>query len=311
MPRKKPDPTAEEKVAARPRARVGRNRRPERDALRIPATALDGGRGTPIAEQDDTKLSKKAYEAELRRLDIELVKWQEWIRDQGLKVVAIFEGRDAAGKGGVIKRITESLNPRVCRVVALGTPTERERTQWYFQRYVEHLPSAGEIVLFDRSWYNRAGVERVMGFCSDAEYQEFLRACPLFEEMLVRSGMHLIKYWFSVNDEEQERRFVERMQNPIKRWKLSPMDVEARKQWVEYSRAKDRMLEHTDRKKTPWHIVDADNKKRARLNCIAHLLRQIPYKDLRPVELDLPARQPDTGYKRPKKSSQGWIPQIY
>jgi polyphosphate kinase 2 len=251
------------------------------------------------------------YIDELVRLQFELLKMQEWVRLQGLRVCVLFEGRDAAGKGGVIKRITEPLNPRVCRVVALGTPTERERTQWYFQRYVEHLPSAGEIVLFDRSWYNRAGVERVMGFCSDAEYQEFLRACPLFEEMLVRSGIHLIKYWFSVNDEEQERRFVERMHNPIKRWKLSPMDVEARKHWVEYSRAKDRMLEHTDRKKTPWHIVDADNKKRARLNCIAHLLRQIPYKDLRPVELDLPARQADTGYKRPKKSSQGWIPQMY
>ena len=247
------------------------------------------------------------YIDELVRLQFELLKMQEWVRLQRLRVCVLFEGRDAAGKGGVIKRITEPLNPRVCRVVALGTPTERERTQWYFQRYVEHLPSAGEIVLFDRSWYNRAGVERVMGFCSDAEYQEFLRACPLFEEMLVRSGIYLIKYWFSVNDEEQERRFVERMHNPIKRWKLSPMDVEARKHWVEYSRAKDVMLEHTDRKKTPWHIVDADNKKRARLNCIAHLLRQIPYKDLRPVELDLPARQPDTGYKRPKKSSQGWI----
>ncbi len=251
------------------------------------------------------------YIDELVRLQFELLKMQEWVRLQRLRVCVLFEGRDAAGKGGVIKRITEPLNPRVCRVVALGTPTERERTQWYFQRYVEHLPSAGEIVLFDRSWYNRAGVERVMGFCSDVEYQEFLRACPLFEEMLVRSGIHLIKYWFSVNDEEQERRFVERMHNPIKRWKLSPMDVEARKHWVEYSRAKDVMLQHTDRKKTPWHIVDADNKKRARLNCIAHLLRQIPYKDLRPVELDLPARQPDTGYKRPKKSSQGWIPQIY
>jgi polyphosphate kinase 2 len=251
------------------------------------------------------------YIDELVRLQFELLKMQEWVRLQRLRVCVLFEGRDAAGKGGVIKRITEPLNPRVCRVVALGTPTERERTQWYFQRYVEHLPSAGEIVLFDRSWYNRAGVERVMGFCSDVEYQEFLRACPLFEEMLVRSGIHLIKYWFSVNDEEQERRFVERMHNPIKRWKLSPMDVEARKHWVEYSRAKDVMLEHTDRKKTPWHIVDADNKKRARLNCIAHLLRQIPYKDLRPVELDLPARQPDTGYKRPRKSSQGWIPQIY
>ncbi len=251
------------------------------------------------------------YIDELVRLQFELLKMQEWVRLQRLRVCVLFEGRDAAGKGGVIKRITEPLNPRVCRVVALGTPTERERTQWYFQRYVEHLPSAGEIVLFDRSWYNRAGVERVMGFCSDEEYQEFLRACPLFEEMLVRSGIYLIKYWFSVNDEEQERRFVERMHNPIKRWKLSPMDVEARKHWVEYSRAKDRMLEHTDRKKTPWHIVDADNKKRARLNCIAHLLGQIPYKDLRPVELDLPTRQPDTGYKRPRKSSQGWIPQIY
>ena len=251
------------------------------------------------------------YVNELVRLQFELLKMQEWVRLQGLKVCVLFEGRDAAGKGGVIKRITESLNPRVCRVVALGTPTERERTQWYFQRYVEHLPSAGEIVLFDRSWYNRAGVERVMGFCSDEEYREFLRACPLFEEMLVRSGTYLVKYWFSVNDEEQERRFVERMHNPIKRWKLSPMDVEARKHWVEYSRAKDVMLEHTDRKKTPWHIVDADNKKRARLNCIAHLLRQIPYKDLRPVELDLPARQPDTGYKRPKKSSQNWIPEVY
>ena len=251
------------------------------------------------------------YIDELVRLQFELLKMQEWVRLQRLRVCVLFEGRDAAGKGGVIKRITEPLNPRVCRVVALGTPTERERTQWYFQRYVEHLPSAGEIVLFDRSWYNRAGVERVMGFCSDEEYQEFLRACPLFEEMLVRSGIYLIKYWFSVNDEEQERRFVDRMHNPIKRWKLSPMDVEARKHWVEYSRAKDRMLEHTDRKKTPWHIVDADNKKRARLNCIAHLLGQIPYKDLRPVELDLPTRQPDTGYKRPRKSSQGWIPQIY
>jgi polyphosphate kinase 2 len=251
------------------------------------------------------------YIDELVRLQFELLKMQEWVRLQRLRVCVLFEGRDAAGKGGVIKRITEPLNPRVCRVVALATPTERERSQWYFQRYIEHLPSAGEIVLFDRSWYNRAGVERVMGFCSDAEYQEFLRACPLFEEMLVRSGIHLIKYWFSVNDEEQERRFVERMHNPIKRWKLSPMDVEARKHWVEYSRAKDVMLEHTDRKKTPWHIVDADNKKRARLNCIAHLLRQIPYKDLSPVELDLPPRQPNTGYKRPKKSSQGWIPQLY
>ena len=251
------------------------------------------------------------YVDELVRLQFELLKMQEWVRLQGLRVCVLFEGRDAAGKGGVIKRITESLNPRVCRVVALGTPTERERTQWYFQRYVEHLPCAGEIVLFDRSWYNRAGVERVMGFCSDDEYREFLRACPLFEEMLVRSGMYLVKYWFSVNDEEQERRFVERMHVPIKRWKLSPMDLEARKHWVEYSHAKDVMLEYTDKRKTPWYIVDADNKKRARLNCIAHLLGQVPYKDLLPVELDLPPRQPDTGYRRPKKSSQRWVSKIY
>jgi polyphosphate kinase len=254
---------------------------------------------------------KYKYVDELVRLQFELLKMQEWVRLQGLRVCVLFEGRDAAGKGGVIKRITESLNPRVCRVVALGTPTERERTQWYFQRYVQHLPSAGEIVLFDRSWYNRAGVERVMGFCTDDEYWEFLRSCPLFEDMLVRSGVYLLKYWFSVNDEEQEVRFDERMHNPIKRWKLSPMDLEARKHWVEYSKAKDIMLEHTDKKRTPWHIVDADNKKRARLNCIAHLLRQIPYKDLLPVELDLPARQPDTDYKRPKKSSQRWVKQIY
>src|SRR5215469_5301261 len=253
----------------------------------------------------------RLYDHELRRLQIELVKLQEWIRHKGLKVVIIFEGRDAAGKGGAIKRITESLNPRICRVVALGTPTERERGQWYFQRYVAQLPARGEIVLFDRSWYNRAGVEHVMGFCTDEEYVEFLRSCPLFEEMLVRSGITLVKYWFSVSDEEQEARFRDRMRNPIKRWKLSPMDLESRERWVEYSKAKDEMLHHTDRKLTPWHIVDADNKKRARLNCIAHLLRQIPYKDLRPIETDLPPRQPDTGYVRPKKSEQRWIPQRY
>jgi polyphosphate kinase 2 len=254
---------------------------------------------------------KYRYVDELVRLQFELIKLQEWVRLQGLKVVVIFEGRDAAGKGGVIKRITQSLNPRICRTVALGTPTEKERGQWYFQRYIAHLPARGEMILFDRSWYNRAGVERVMGFCSDEEYAEFLRACPLFEEMLVRSGIHLIKYWFSVNDEEQEKRFTERMRNPIKRWKLSPMDLESRKHWVEYSRAKDLMLKHTDRKKTPWFIIDADDKKRARLNCIAHLLKQIPYKDLTTIELDLPPRQPDGSYKRPKKSSQRWVAQRY
>ncbi|HYG85658.1 MAG TPA: polyphosphate kinase 2 [Azospirillum sp.] len=251
------------------------------------------------------------YVDELARLQFELIKLQEWVRVQGLKVCVIFEGRDAAGKGGVIKRITESLNPRVCRIVALGTPTEKERGQWYFQRYVAQLPAKGEIVLFDRSWYNRAGVERVMGFCTDDEYKEFLRACPLFEEMLVRSGIILIKYWFSVSDEEQEKRFAERMRNPIKRWKLSPMDLESRKHWVEYSKAKDVMLEHTDRKLTPWYIVDADNKKRARLNCIYHLLQQIQYKDLTPVEMELPPRQDDDGYKRPKKSKQNWVHEVY
>jgi len=252
-----------------------------------------------------------AYVDELVRLQFELLKMQEWVRLQGLKVCVLFEGRDAAGKGGVIKRITECLNPRVCRVVALGTPTEREQSQWYFQRYVAQLPAAGEIVLFDRSWYNRAGVERVMGFCRDEQYEEFLRSCPLFEEMLVRSGILLVKYWFSVSDEEQERRFVERMRNPIKRWKLSPMDLEARKRWVDYSKAKDVMLEHTDRKFAPWNIVDADSKKRARLNCIAHLLNQVPYKDLRPIEIELPPRQHETGYKRSKKSSQHWVKRLY
>jgi polyphosphate kinase len=251
------------------------------------------------------------YVEELAHLQFELIKLQEWVRVQKLKVVVIFEGRDAAGKGGVIKRITQSLNPRVCRVVALGTPTERERGQWYFQRYVAELPAAGEIVLFDRSWYNRAGVERVMGFCSEEEYREFLRACPLFEEMLVRSGIYLVKYWFSVNDEEQERRFQERIRNPIKRWKLSTMDIESRKHWVEYSQAKDEMFAHTDRKRTPWHVVNADDKKRARLNCIAHLLKQIPYHDMRPVEIEVPPRQPDTGYKRPRKSTQRFVKEIY
>ena len=251
------------------------------------------------------------YVDELAHLQFELIKLQEWVRLQGLRVAVIFEGRDAAGKGGVIKRITESLNPRICRVVALGTPTERERGQWYFQRYVAELPMRGEIVLFDRSWYNRAGVEHVMGFCDEDEYQEFLRSCPIFEEMLVRSGICLVKYWFSVNDEEQERRFQERIRNPIKRWKLSPMDLESRKRWVEYSKAKDVMFAHTDRKKTPWHVVNADDKKRARLNCIRHLLNQIPYQDMRPVEIELPPRQPDTGYKRPRKSSQRFVPEVY
>jgi polyphosphate kinase 2 len=251
------------------------------------------------------------YVEELAHLQFELIKLQEWVRLNGLKVVVLFEGRDAAGKGGVIKRITESLNPRVCRVVALGTPTERERGQWYFQRYVAQLPSKGEIVLFDRSWYNRAGVERVMGFCTEDEHQEFLRSCPQFEEMLIRSGIHLVKYWFSVNDEEQERRFQERISNPIKRWKLSPMDLESRKHWVDYSRAKDEMFEYTDLKKSPWFVVNADNKKRARLNCIRHLLEQVAYRDMTPVEIEVPLRQFDEDYKRPKMSLQNFVPEVY
>ncbi len=254
---------------------------------------------------------KYKYVEELAHLQVELIKLQEWVRLRGVKVAVIFEGRDAAGKGGVIKRIAESLNPRVCQIVALATPTERERSQWYFQRYAAHLPAAGEIVLFDRSWYNRAGVERVMGFCTDAEYKEFLRACPLFEEMLIRSGIILIKYWFSVNDEEQERRFQDRIRNPTKRWKLSPMDMESRKHWIEYSKAKDEMLAATDLKASPWYVVNADNKKRARLNCIAHLLQQVPYENMIPVEIEVPPRQADIGYRRPKLSSQRFVPTVY
>ena len=262
-------------------------------------------------KQKKKKDKSYKYIDELVRLQFELIKLQDWVQREGLKVVVIFEGRDAAGKGGVIKRITESLNPRVCKVVALGTPTERERGQWYFQRYVPHLPAKGEIVLFDRSWYNRAGVERVMGFCTDDEYREFLRACPLFEEMLIKSGIVLLKYWFSVSDDEQERRFKERIENPIKRWKLSPMDLKSREHWVEYSRAKDVMQKHTDTELSPWNVVDADNKKRARLNCISHLLKQIPYKEIEPARIKLSPRQKDTGYVRPPKSSQHWVPAIY
>jgi polyphosphate kinase 2 len=257
------------------------------------------------------KISNKIYEAELAKLQIELVKLQEWIKHKGLKVVILFEGRDAAGKGGVIKRITQSLNPRICRVVALGTPTEREKTQWYFQRYIPHLPAAGEMVLFDRSWYNRAGVERVMGFCTEDEYQEFMRTCPEFERMLARSGIILFKYWFSVSDEEQERRFRGRITDPTKRWKLSPMDLESRRRWLGYSKAKDEMFAHTDIKQAPWYVVDADVKKRARLNCIKHLLSMIPYKDLTPEPIELPPRQEAEGYVRPPMSDQTFVPDEY
>jgi polyphosphate kinase 2 len=250
------------------------------------------------------------YDRELRRLQIELVKLQEWVRCEKLRVVVLFEGRDAAGKGGAIKRITECLNPRVCKVVALGTPTEREQSQWYFQRYVPHLPAAGEIVLFDRSWYNRAGVERVMGFCTEAQYFEFMQSCPEFERMLVRSGIRLIKYWFSVSDEEQERRFQDRMKNVTKRWKLSPMDLESRKHWADYSRAKDEMFAVTDTKQVPWYVVNAENKKCARLNVMRHLLSQFVYRDLTPETLVLPKLE-KSKYVRPPILEQNFIPEIY
>jgi polyphosphate kinase len=284
------------------------------DEAREEAWKLRADGGTKKVKKKGKKADGKKpyrYIDELVRLQFELIKLQDWVQKEGLKVVVIFEGRDAAGKGGVIKRITESLNPRVCRVVALGTPTERERGQWYFQRYAAHLPAKGEIVLFDRSWYNRAGVERVMGFCTDEEYREFLRACPLFEEMLVRSGIVLVKYWFSVSDEEQERRFKERIDNPIKRWKLSPMDLKSREHWVEYSRAKDAMQKHTDTELSPWHVVNADNKKKARLNCIAHLLSQVPYQEIKPAKIKLSPRQRDDGYVRPPIASQRWVPALY
>src|SRR4051794_24313556 len=250
------------------------------------------------------------YCKELRKLQIELVKLQEWIKHEGLRVVALFEGRDAAGKGGAIKRITECLNPRSCRVVALGTPTEREKTQWYFQRYVTHLPAAGEMALFDRSWYNRAGVERVMGFCTDEQYHEFMQSCPEFERMLIRSGIRLIKYWFSVSDEEQERRFQDRMNNPTKRWKLSPMDLESRKHWADYSRAKDEMFAVTDTKLAPWYVVNAENKEAARLNVIRHLLSSFDYRDLTPKPMPLP-RIGKSKYVRPPIQEQNFIPEAY
>jgi len=256
------------------------------------------------------KISNKAYLKELERLQVELVKLQEWIKHEGLKVVVIFEGRDAAGKGGTIKRITEPLNPRICSVVALPAPTEREKTQWYFQRYAAHLPAAGEMVLFDRSWYNRAGVERVMGFCTDEEYSEFMRSCPEFERMLVRSGVIVIKYWFSVADDEQERRFQSRLTEPTKRWKLSPMDLESRKRWVEYSKAKDHNFAHTDIKQAPWYVVNADIKKHARLTCISHLLSLFDYKDLTPEPVVLEERPPQTGYVRPPMEDQTFVPDV-
>ena len=262
--------------------------------------------------EGSSKLSKKVYEKELARLQLELVKMQYWVKHTGARIVILFEGRDAAGKGGTIKRITEPLNPRGCRVVALGMPSDREKTEWYFQRYVVHLPAANEIVCFDRSWYNRAGVEHVMGFCTDAQYQEFMETCPEFERMLVKSGIILLKYWFSVSDDEQERRFQSRTTDPARRWKLSPMDLESRDRWVEYSQAKDTMFAHTNIPEAPWFTVEADDKKRARLNCITHILSKIPYEDMTPEPLELPPRKSAPhNYVRPPLNEQFFVPRFY
>jgi len=268
---------------------------------------LDAG-----AEAEPRQLSKRGYEKELARLQVELVRLQEWITHTGLKVVVLFEGRDTAGKGGTIKRITEKTNPRVVRTVALGTPTERERTQWYFQRYVAHLPAAGEMVLFDRSWYNRAGVEHVMGFCTQDEYEEFMRTCPQFERDLVRSGIVLVKYWLSVSDEEQERRFQQRAGDPSKMWKLSPMDLASRDKWVEYSKAKDVMMEYTDIPEARWYQIEADDKRRAHLNCFRHLLSLFAYQEAMPKPVHLkPRPAEDDDYQRPPRDAHLWVPNYY
>ncbi len=271
---------------------------------------------TTVPPPEDTgsaapRLSKKRYRRELSLLSLRLVMLQRYVRTEGLKVCVLFEGRDAAGKGGTIKRITQPLNPRVCRVVALDKPDDRQRTQWYFQRYVQHLPAAGEMVLFDRSWYNRAGVERVMGFCTPFEYMEFLRTCPSFERMLIGSGIKLIKYWFSVSAEEQERRLQRRIDDPTRRWKISPMDLHARGRWRDYSQAKDQMMLYTDTPESPWFIVNADNKKRARLNCIYHLLSQIPIEEVKPPPISLPPLQEDAGYVRPPMDTQHFVPEYF
>jgi polyphosphate kinase 2 len=257
------------------------------------------------------RLDRRLYEEELARLQVELVKMQYWIKQVGTRLILVFEGRDAAGKGGTIKRITEPLNPRGCNVVALGTPSDRQRTQWYFQRYAEHFPAAGEIVLFDRSWYNRGGVEKVMGFCTPAQVEEFYQSCPEFERMLVRSGITLIKYWFSVSDEEQEARFRSRLKDPARRWKLSPMDLESRDRWVEFSKAKDAMFAHTNIPEAPWFTVDSNDKRRARLNCIRHILSKVPYEDMTPKPIKLPPRRSQGKYQRPPLNEQFFVPDWY
>jgi len=273
----------------------------------------DGSPDVPPAGMDAAthKAQREMYFRELFRLQAELVKLQDWVVHSGHRLVILFEGRDAAGKGGVIKRITQRLNPRVCRVAALPAPSNRERTQWYFQRYVSHLPAAGEMVLFDRSWYNRAGVERVMGFCTDEQYEEFFRTVPEFEKMLVRSGIQLVKYWFSISDEEQNSRFMGRIQDPLKQWKLSPMDLESRRRWEDYTRAKEIMLERTHNPDAPWWVVHADDKKKARLNCISHLLGLVPYTDVEKPTVVLPARERHDDYARRPVPPELFVPDRY
>jgi polyphosphate kinase len=265
-------------------------------------------KGAAASDPGERKFPTKVYEKELLRLQEELVKMSEWVKDAGARVMVLFEGRDAAGKGGAIKRITEHVNPRIARVVALPVPTERQRTQWYFQRYVEELPAAGEIALFDRSWYNRAGVEKVLGFCTPEEHRRFLRQCPIFERLLAEDGIHLIKYWFSVSDEEQERRFEARVHDPMRRWKLSGTDLYSRTHFVDYSRAKDEMFVHTDIPEAPWFVVEADDKKKARLNCMAHLLTQVPYEPKDLPHVKIPPRQGDEGYVRPPRDANTYVP---
>lgn len=293
-----------EKQKDNPKEKIKKSKKEE--ALVVPQAHL-----TNPEDEGIDKLPKKMYEDELAKLQVQMVRLQEWIKYKGLRVVVLFEGRDAAGKGGSIKRITESLNPRVCRVVALGVPTEKEKSQWYFQRYVAHLPAAGEMVLFDRSWYNRGGVERVMGFCTEPEYWDFLRSCPSFESMLIRSGIVLIKYWFSVSDKEQEKRFIQRISDPTRRWKISPMDVESRTKWVDYSKAKDDMFAYTDTKQSPWYVVQADDKRKARLNCMHHLLSLVPHEDVPREKIILPPLEKDKSYVRPPMSEQTFVPDKY
>jgi polyphosphate kinase 2 len=283
----------------------------EEPAIKPSMVQADEGEQDKEKYGKNGKLKNSFYEQEITRLQEELVKLQYWVKEKGLRVVVIFEGRDAAGKGGVIKRITERMNPRIVKVVALAKPTERERTEWYFQRYVAHLPAAGEITLMDRSWYTRAVTEYVMGFCTNEEYWRFMRNCPQFERMLVRDGIILLKYWFSVSDKEQERRFQQRANDPRRRWKLSPIDLEARKRWIEFSKAKDQMFEYTDTKICPWYVVNSDDKKRARLNCISHLLSMIPYEDILPPAMDLPPRQVSSGYVRMPFEEQTFVPEVY